>query len=109
MVYFAALVIFLVIAAATWIAAVALYQFLLGEPDLRRDPNFTPAGAMAVLLVTLLSFIPFPWGYFLSLAVWWFMAKGILGLPWGRATALFVILAALSFLSRLAVLGVLSF
>lgn len=57
--------------------------------------------------MTLASFIPFPGGYLVSLAIWWFAARLRLGLPWLRAAALFGILAALSFLSRLAILGAL--
>ena len=43
----------------------------------------------------------------MSLGVWWLAAKLLLELPWVRPAALFGILAALSFLSRLAIRGAL--
>jgi hypothetical protein len=44
-----------------------------------------------------------------SLAVWWFAAQLLLELPLPRPVALLVILAALSFVSRLAIRGALAF
>jgi len=108
MVYLAALGIFLLVTGMIWFMAVALYNFPAGEPDLRKNPNFAGTSAVSVLLVTLISFIPFPAGYLLSLAIWWLAAKNFLELPLGRAVLLFLILAALSIVSRLANLGVLS-
>jgi hypothetical protein len=102
-----ALLIFLVIAAVTWAVASALYQSCVGGPDLRQKPDFFGASAVGVGLVTLASFLPLPGGYLVSLAIWWFAARRLLELPWLRAIALFAILAALSFLSRLAILGAL--
>ncbi len=109
MVYLGALVIFLLITAVIWFAAVALYHLVAGGPDLRLNPMFAATSATSILLVTLISFVPFPVGYLLSLGVWWLAAKNFLGLSWGRAITLFFILAALSVVSRLAVLGVLNF
>jgi hypothetical protein len=109
MVYLAALLIFALITVAIWFAAVALYHFLAGGPDLRQNPNFAGASAVSILLVTLLSFVPFPWGYLLSLVVWGLAAKAGLELPPGRALLLFLLLAALSMVSRMVILGVLSF
>jgi hypothetical protein len=104
-----ALLIFFAITAVTWFVAVATYQSLLGGPDLRQHANFTWTTFVSVLLVTLISFAPFPWGYYFSLGAWALAARGMLELPWLRAIPLFLILAALSFLSRLAILGVLSY
>ena len=109
MTYLLAILIFLAITTANWLIGVAIYQSLLTGPGLRHDANFAGAGCASVLLVTLIFFAPFPWGYYFSLAVWALAARGMLELPWLRAIALFVILAALSFLSRLAILGVLSY
>jgi hypothetical protein len=109
MVYLAALVIFGLVTAVIWFVAVALYQQLVGGPDLRQHANYAMTGAVSVLLVTLISFGPFPAGYLLSLGVWWVAAKSCLELPWGRAVTLFLLLAALSMVSRLAMLRVLSF
>lgn len=109
MVFLAALLIFALVTAVIWFVAVAVYQQLAGEPDLRDNPNFDATSVVSVLLVTLISFIPFPAGYLLSLGIWWLAAKNFLELPLGRAVILFLLLAALSFVSRLAVLGVLSF
>lgn len=109
MVFLAALLIFALVMAVIWFVAVAVYQQLASEPDLRDNPNFDATSAVSVLLVTLISFIPFPAGYLLSLGIWWLTAKNFLEPSLGRAVILFLLLAALSFVSRLAVLGVLSF
>ena len=109
MTHLLALLIFFAITTLTWFVGVAIYQSLLGRPDLRHDANFVGASCVSILLVTLISFAPFPWGYYFSLAVWALAARGMLELPWHRAGSLFVILAALSFLSRLAILGVSSY
>jgi hypothetical protein len=109
MVFLVALVIFALVTAVIWFAAVALYQMLVGGPDLRLNPNFAATSAVSVLFVGVISFIPFPAGYLLSLGIWWLAAKNFLELPLGRAVILFLLLAALSIVSRLAVLGVLSF
>src|SRR5579884_2578638 len=88
MAYLAALVIFGLVTAMIWFVAIALYQQLTGGPDLRQNPNFVWVSVMSVLLVTLISFIPFPASYLLSLGVWWVVAKSCLELPWGRAMTL---------------------
>ena len=107
MVLLAALLIYLVITAVTWAVAVALYASWVGGPGLRRHPDFGGASALAVGLVALASLLPFPAGYLASLAFWWVAARSFLRLSWPRAVALFAILAALSYLSRLATLGAL--
>ena len=109
MTYLLALLIFLAIITATWFVAVAVYQSLLGGPDLRHDANFGGATCASVLLVTLATPVPFPAGYLLSLVVWWLAAKNFLALTLSRAVALFLVLAAPSFLSRLGILGVLDY
>ncbi len=109
MTYLLAILIFLAITTVTWFVAVAIYQSLLGGPDLRHDANFGGAACASILLVTLVTPVPFPAGYLLSLVVWWLAAKTFLALPLPRAVVLFLVLAALSFLSRLAILGVLDF
>jgi hypothetical protein len=109
MTYLLALLIFLAITTATWFVGVAVYQSLLGGPDLRHDANFAGAACASILLVTLATPVPFPAGYLLSLVVWWLAARNFLALPLPRAVALFLVLAALSFLSRLAILGVLNY
>jgi hypothetical protein len=101
-----ALLIFLGVAAATWAMGVTLYQGWLGGPELCQQPEFSQVSALAVGLVALSSPAPFPWGYLLSLVIWG-LAAGHLQLSWSRAIALFLILAALSFLSRLVIIGTL--
>ena len=101
--------IFLAITTATWLVGVAIYQSLLGGPDLRHSPGFVGATCFSILLVTLISFAPFPWGCYFSLAVWALAARGLLDLPWHRPLPLFVFLAALAFLSRFAILGMPSY
>jgi hypothetical protein len=107
--YLLAVLIFLAITTVTWFVAVAIYQSLLGGPDLRHDANFVGATCASILLVTLVTPVPFPAGYLLSLVVWWLAAKNFLVLTLPRAVALILILAGLSFLSRLAILGVLNY
>ena len=109
MTYLLALLIFLAITTVTWFVGVAVHQSLLGGPDLRHDANFGGATCASILLVTLATPVPFPAGYLLSLVIWWLAARNFLALPVPRAVALFLILAALSFLSRLAILGVLDY
>src|SRR5262249_5303569 len=90
----------------TWAVGVALCQSWLGGPDLRQNPDYLGITTLAVVLVGLASFIPCQGGYLVSLVIWWLAARVLLELPRPRAIAPFVILAALSFVSRLAVLGV---
>ena len=85
---------------------IALYQSWLGGPELHQQPEFAQVSALAVGFVALTSPVPFPGGYVLALVIWG-LAAGHLQLPWPRAVALFLILAALSFLSRLVILGTL--
>jgi hypothetical protein len=105
--FLGAFLILLVIAVVTWAVAIALYQSWVGGPDLRQKQDFPGISALAVGVVALASFIPYLGGYLVCLAIWWFAAKLLLELPWLRAASLFGILAALSFLSRLAILGAL--
>ena len=100
-----ALLIFLAISAVSRTVGLALYQGFVGAPPLARDPAILYLSAGAVSLVTVLGFVPFPWGYLLSLAIRWRTARSFAGLSAPRGVALFLILGALSFVSRLAVLG----
>ena len=108
MTYLLALLIFLLITTVVWFGAVAAYQWLLGGPDLRRSPDFVGVSCFSIPLVAVLSTIPYPTGAALALLCWAWAAWGLLGLPWHRGGVLFFLLAALSYLSRLALLGVLS-
>ncbi len=101
MVYLAALVIFGLATLLIWVVAVALYQQFTGDADIRRNPNFGGTSTVSVVLVTLISLIPFPLGYLLSLGIWWLAARSMLELSWGHAVILFLLLAVLSMVSRL--------
>ena len=105
--FLGAFLIFVVLAAVTWAVGVALYQSWLGGPDLRHKQDYLGIATLAVVLVGLASFLPSLAGYVVCLAIWWVAARVLLELPWPRAVALFAILAALSVVSRLAVLGAL--
>ncbi len=107
MTFFLALFLLFGIAAATWMVGLALDQYLMGGPDLRDHPHFLAQSAVMLLIIAAWSFAPFPYGYLLSLAFWWFMARWLFELPWPRAVVLFLILAVLSIVSRLIILGVL--
>jgi hypothetical protein len=108
MVFIGGLVIFALITVVIWFVAVALYN-LLTRTDLHQSHHFGASASVAIFLVTLLSFVPFPWGYFLSLGVWALTAWGMLELPRLRGGLLFVLLAVLSFVARLAALGALNY
>ena len=107
MVFLGAFLIFLVLAAVTWAVAIALYHSWLGGPDLRQKQDFLGVSTLTVVLVGLASFIPYLAGYGVCLIIWWCAGKFLLELSWPRAITLFLILAVLSFVSRLAVLGAL--
>jgi hypothetical protein len=94
-----ALLIFLGVAAATRVVAIPLYESWVGDRDLRLKAGFLQVCALAVGFVSLTSLVPFPGGHLLSLVIWGLVA-GHLNLPWPRASALFLILTVLSFLSR---------
>ena len=95
----------LALTAGVWLGALALEQrWLLGE-DLRCHPNFLSLSSVPLLMVSGLLFAPWPWGYVLSLPLWWLTAKGIFQLPWGRAIALFVIVGVLFGLLWLGLMG----
>jgi hypothetical protein len=88
--------------------AIALSESWVGDRDLRPKAGFLPVCALAVGFVNLTSLVPFPGGHLLSLVIWGLVA-GHLNLPWPRASAWFLILTVLSFLSRLVLLGALEF
>jgi hypothetical protein len=69
---------------------------------------FWPTTSLRIPLVTFLCFVTFPWGYLLTLGAWWLAAQAFFQLPFFRAAAFILILAALSFLERLAILGALN-
>jgi len=54
-----ALLIFLGVATATWVVAIALYEGWVGDRDLRQKAGFLPVCALAVGLVSLTSLVPF--------------------------------------------------
>lgn len=109
MVYLQALVIFAVITTTIWFVAVAVYQGMYATEELRRHKDFGAASCLVIVLGTLMSFVPFPLGYLFTLLLWAFVSWGILELPRLKAFVLFALLAAFSMLSRLAILGVLSY
>ena len=109
MTFLLALLIFLAVNTVVWFVAVAVYQSLLGPPDLRHNHDFVGVTCSSIPLATSVSLIPYPTGLLLSLGVWGLAAMYFLNLSLLRGALLFVILAALSFISRLAILGVMSY
>jgi hypothetical protein len=99
--------VFAVVTAATGAVALAVYVTFVGGPDPRRQPYFLGRSALAVAVVALAWFAPFPANHLLAGAVWWLAATERFGLPPGRAAALVGAVAALSLVSRLAVPGAL--
>ena len=106
MVYVIALLIFAALSAACWYVSVALYKSTLDAPDPAATPGHEDTPGIAVGAATLTCFLPFPFGYTAGLVAWGVAAFCGFGLSAGRAAVLFGYLAASSFVSRLAVLGV---
>lgn len=107
MVVLVALLIFLAITTAVWFVGLALYKVYVGEPDLRQQPGFWPITLTGLGFGTILGLVPYPWGFLLTSLYWFVLAFAFPKMPWWRALAFGLILTALSFLSRLAVGGVL--
>jgi hypothetical protein len=103
-VYLAAFAIFLGISLTVWFVGLAVYRTYVG-PEPLVNPQLAVITCVSVGLATLFSFVQYPWGYLLTVGVWWFAARHLFELPTGRAVTLFLILSALSFVGRLAVLG----
>ncbi len=102
MAFIGTLLLSLGVATASWLVAVTLLAFLPGGPDLRREPGFLGKSAEAVGLASLALALPYPVGYALSLLVWWLEARQTFGLARPRALALWLVLASLSLVGRLA-------
>jgi hypothetical protein len=109
MVYLVAFFIFFGISAVTWAIALALFQTYLGGPDLRQHPNFIDGSFVTCLLASLALFFPYWTSCFLALGVWGLAVFTFFGLRPLKASVLFLTLAALSFVARLVVGGVLAF
>ncbi|WP_157369251.1 hypothetical protein [Zavarzinella formosa] len=109
MVYLAALLVFVVLKTACWLVSVAVFRNTFNGPDPALVPSYRTTAMVAIGAAALASFIPFPAGYVLGLAVWAWAVFGRLGLKTGKAVVLFGCLAAASFVSRLVVLGVMDF
>ena len=107
MVYLLALLIFAALSAACWVVSVACYRGTVAGSDPAAAPDYATTAAAAIGVVSLTSFIPFPFGYLAGLVVWAVAAFTGLGLSAGRAAVLFLYLAAGSFVTRLVALGVL--
>lgn len=109
MVLLVALVIFVLLAWATWAVSAACYRSTFTDPaDLTADPNYPTVAGYAIAAVVVTSFVPFPFGYLAALVAWGVAVYGGLNLSSLRATVLFGYLAAWSVVTRLVVLGVLS-
>lgn len=109
MILLVALVIFVILAWATWAVSVACYRSTFTDSaDLIADPNYSTAAGCAIVAVVVTSFVPFPFGYFAALIVWGIAVFAGLNLSRGRAAVLFGYLAGWSVVTRLVVLGVLS-
>ena len=107
MIVLAALLIILAIRAAVWLIGLALYHAFLGEPNLRHHPRFTVTSLFAIGAATLWLLAPFPWNFWTLLPIWWIAVRYYFEMPWLKALVLFLILTALTFLSRLAIAGAL--
>ena len=104
--YLVALLIFVALSAACWFVSVALYKGTVDAVTLTASPDFTTTAAVAIGVVALTSFVPFPGGYVAGLIVWAVAAFAGLGLTAGRSGVLFAYLAVSSLVARLVVLGV---
>ncbi len=105
MVYLLALLIFVALSAACWFVSVACARGTGEGPDPAAAPHYRTTAAAAIGYAAVASFVPFPAGYVVGLVVWGVAAFTGLGLPAGRATVLFLYLAAGSYVTRLVVGG----
>src|SRR5690349_13464828 len=103
--FLALLFLFLAAMAAVWAVALALYRALTGEAVAWRQPVAWFGSAAAVFLAALLFWVPQPCADGLTLAVWWVAARHLLGLSPRRSWVLVLLLAALSYVARLALVG----
>ncbi len=106
MVHLLALLIFVALSSACWFVSVAGARGTGAGPDPAAAPHYRTTAAAAIGAAAVTSFVPFPAGYLLGLAAWAVAAFAGLGLTAGRATALFLYLAASSYAARLVVGGV---
>ncbi len=106
MAYLLALLIFLSLSSACWFVSLACYRSTVVDPDPAAAPHYRQVRAAAVGAGALTSFLPYWPGYLAGVVVWGGAALAGLGLGAGRATVLFLDLAASSFVARLVVLGV---
>src|SRR5688572_15094608 len=83
-VYLAAFAIFLCIRLAVWFVGLAVYRAYVG-PEPLAHPLLGFITCVSVGLATLFSFVPYPWGYLLTVGVWWFAARHLFELPTVRA------------------------
>lgn len=108
MVYVIAWLVFAALAAACWFVSLACLNGTGGDPTPAAVPHRPTTAAVAVVVVSFTSFLPFPLGWAVGLIVWGVAAFAGLGLPASRAAILFAYLAAGSLLTRLLVLGVMA-
>ena len=104
-----ALAIFAALTTANWHASLAFYKATVSGSDPTALPSYRLASYAALLFVTMTCFIPFLGGYPAGCLVWFLTAFFGIPLPPARAAVLFGYLALNSLLTRLLVLGVLSF
>ena len=109
MVYLLALAIFSTLSAGSWFLAVAAYRSTVSGHDPAETPHYHRIATVAVALVTLVCFLPYPSGLGISWIIWGFTVFGFLELPASRKMLLFAYLSAASVLERLLVIGVLDF
>lgn len=108
MVYLIAWLIFVTLAAACWYVSLACLRVTAGEADAAAMPHRPTTALVAVLTVSLTSFLPFPLGWTAGLIIWGVAAFAGLSLPAQRAAILFAYLAVGSLITRLLVLGVMA-
>jgi len=108
-VYLLALLIFAAFSAGSWFLSVAAYRSTVSGHDPAETPHYYRIASIAVTLVSLVCFLPYPSGLGLSLIIWGFAVFGFRAIPAPRRVLLFVYLSVASVLERLIVLGVLDF
>ncbi|QEL16793.1 hypothetical protein [Limnoglobus roseus] len=106
MAYLVAFAVFLLLAAACWFAAVALYQGSVGGHPPAATPDYANLVGAAVVVNAVTGFVPNPAGFALGSLVW-AVAVANLAVPAGRKVVLGGYLLAASVIARLAVLGIL--
>ena len=90
MAFVIAFVIIFVVTAVAWVAAVTVYNLVVGGFNFGELSAFVGKSAVLVAATTALAFIPY--GGWLALAVWWFGVVAFFGMDFWEAKIIVIII-----------------